>query len=257
MAQSINTDDTSTYNSVETFVGSNYGDDMGGNTGAIYGIGGNDTISAGGYAYGGDGNDYVSGQQSGAHLYGEAGDDTMRAYNSNDVVDGGDGNDYIWNIGGGGHTMYGGAGNDLIEGDDTRVGAGQAETLYGGAGNDTLNGYRGDDYYNGGAGVDTYVSDTQNGGGNNDTFNFETGDIEFASTENIPRFDMHQDTSGNSSFVDHLTGALIPTNITWHYSGHADLSGTLPLQNFQATSFDITLFSGADTAHITGTLAYV
>ncbi|MCH8243268.1 MAG: hypothetical protein IH897_11760 [Planctomycetes bacterium] len=74
-------------------------------------------------AYGGDGNDSISGNSANNGLFGGRG---------NDILDGGDGND----------TLDGGGGND---------------TLIGGGGNDTLIGGTGADRMEGGGGNDLYV----------------------------------------------------------------------------------------------------
>jgi len=99
------------------------------NANTVYGLGGDDTLSAT-IAYGGDGNDTLSG----GTLYGDGGDDTLNGT----TAYGGDGNDTL-----NGTTAYGGDGNDTLTG----------ATLYGDGGDDQLNGST----MVGGTGDDTYA----------------------------------------------------------------------------------------------------
>ncbi|MEM7743295.1 MAG: Hint domain-containing protein [Pseudomonadota bacterium] len=114
---------------------------------------------------GGSGDDYVAGtNDAGDDIYGGAG---------NDKIEGRDGND----------TIYGGSGNDLVLGYDgsaTSSGSlnvssddGSNDTLYGGVGNDTLAGGQGDDSLYGGDGADVVYggdgNDVVDGGAGTDT----------------------------------------------------------------------------------------
>lgn len=85
--------------------------------------------------YGGDGNDQLflnpNANAFGGFAYGGAGNDTITGTGLGDLIYGGDGNDVI----------VGGAG------DDTVLGGGGADTLYGGAGADTLTGGAGADVF--------------------------------------------------------------------------------------------------------------
>lgn len=87
---------------------------------------GNDTL------YGGDGNNY---------LYGENGDDILYGGGGNDYLDGGNGTDLL----------YGGTSEDTLHG-----GAGDDE-IYGDYGNDVLHGDGGIDTLTGGNGTDKFV----------------------------------------------------------------------------------------------------
>jgi T5SS/PEP-CTERM-associated repeat protein len=80
------------------------------------------------------GNDTLGslGQPGPVEIFGDSGDDTLTGSNFGDIIFGGDGND----------TLYGGPGNDQI------YGQGGNDLIIGGDG-------RGDDYYDGGAGVNT------------------------------------------------------------------------------------------------------
>ncbi len=119
---------------------------------SLYGEGGSDRI------YGGTGDDYLdAGQYSDAagtildtavnSLYGNAGDDILRAYGGADILYGQEGAD----------TIYGGAGNDNLYGYTTGSSASLdgADTLYGEAGTDTLWGSHYADIMDGGEGSDT------------------------------------------------------------------------------------------------------
>lgn len=123
-----------------------------------YGGGGNDDLWGSGndLLYGGVGDDNIS--NSGIHrarLYGDAGNDSLRASDQNDSHYGGSGIDHI-TAAGGNDLVYGGYGNDSASGDDG------ADTMYGDAGNDFLNGDLGHDKLYGGTGNDSLFSDTGN-----------------------------------------------------------------------------------------------
>ncbi|MBO4401360.1 MAG: hypothetical protein J5809_05895 [Selenomonadaceae bacterium] len=91
-------------------------------------------------------------------IYGGAGDDTIEGKGAAaDVFYGGDGNDSL--VGNASaDILYGDAGNDTLEGGD------DDDSLYGGTGNDTLDGGAGSDYLEGGDG-----NDSLNGGEGNDS----------------------------------------------------------------------------------------
>ena len=126
-------------------------------------------------AYGGSGNDVLTGGPVGDGLdggpgndriYGSGGNDTIHGDAGNDSVDGGAGNDYLDGAAGGDY-LQGGAGNDRIWGGDGN------DRIYAGAGNDMLGGEAGDDYLDGGVGSD-YLDgaagrDHLQGGAGNDT----------------------------------------------------------------------------------------
>jgi Ca2+-binding RTX toxin-like protein len=126
----------------------------------IYGFGGNDEL------FGGDGDDRLWGGEGNDRLFGEAG------FN---VLFGEDGNDYLTSISG---RLYGGDGNDILNGggalygqagDDNLSGLGNNNFLVGGTGNDYLYGAGGFNTLQGGAGNDTLVEaagqETLDGGG--------------------------------------------------------------------------------------------
>ena len=124
----------------------NGADSVQGNSGAdfIRGGGGNDTLDGGIFGAAG-----VAENTGVDGVYGESGNDTLYAADrSTGYLYGGDGND----------TLNGYLGNDVLSGD---------------AGDDTLSGYRGDDLLTGGAGNDTL----RGGGGNDRLFGDDGNDL--------------------------------------------------------------------------------
>jgi len=119
-------------------------------SGPVYGLGGDDRITAAGgmgEVYGGEGNDTIDARLNvyGQPVYGEAGDDTILA--GSGFIYGGIGNDTIT----GGGRLFGEEGNDTL----TATFAGSNPFLYGGAGEDDLTGSSGADILSGGDGADT------------------------------------------------------------------------------------------------------
>ena len=121
-----------------------------------------------------DGADRMEGSKRGdSTLYGGKGDDTLDGQYGNDTLYGDEGDDTLdgsW----GDDTLYGGKGDDTLEGghDD--------DTMYGGAGDDTLKGGWDDDTLYGGKGDDTlygdWGDDTLYGGKGDDTMYGGPGD---------------------------------------------------------------------------------
>ncbi len=131
----------------------------------IHGNSGNDTITIGKNA------------STGITVYGDAGNDIMKASNSykvtfyggdeDDTLTGGKGADKLYGEAGA-DKLYGGAGNDKLYGQ-----AGN-DKLYGSSGNDTLSGGKGTDRLTGGAGKDTFVY--ADGGGKDTVADYMAGD---------------------------------------------------------------------------------
>ncbi|WVX51160.1 hypothetical protein ROLI_042610 [Roseobacter fucihabitans] len=108
---------------------------------------------------GGTGNDSITAHADGGTLYGNAGDDIINGSGRQDVIDGGQGND---SIDGGtfSDTLTGGTGEDTIWGGGGHdiIDAGDGDDLvYGDAGDDNLDGGAGDDSLYGGEGNDTLM----------------------------------------------------------------------------------------------------
>lgn len=131
----------------------------------FYGLGGNDTITAGTYddVFGGEGDDLLTG---GGYVWGDAGNDTISG-NVLDEAHGGDGNDVIDFSEVYTATAYGGAGDDTIYGSNwsghgtvayaTLNGGDGNDVIYGGTVRGTLNGGDGNDVIYGGAAGETIV----------------------------------------------------------------------------------------------------
>ncbi|MBM88554.1 MAG: hypothetical protein CMQ41_09285 [Gammaproteobacteria bacterium] len=130
----------------------------------IYGGEGDDSL------HGQAGNDVLEGGVGDDKLYGDDGDDTLdggtgddKLYGDegNNILRGGDGNDYLHTyLMTGENKLYGGAGDDELYGgnaNDILEGGSGDDHLYGGDGNDTLSGGYGDDYLDGGVGADDLV----------------------------------------------------------------------------------------------------
>ena len=112
-------------------------------------------------AFGGDGNDRITGNTINNILHGGRGEDILRGGRGDDTLHGGQGNDEIHG-GKDNDAIYGGLGNDTIYG-------GQGDDMFfGDAGNDILSGNGGDDILNGGLGADILT-----GGVGRDTFVFD------------------------------------------------------------------------------------
>jgi serralysin len=135
--------------------GTDTADVLGSTYAYIFGLGGADTITlgtAGGWAYGGDGNDTLSGAGGGNDiLIGEAGNDTLSGLAGDDVIYAGIDND-ILSGGDGNDTLWGEAGNDTLTG-----GNGALDFLIAQDGIDRLVFDAGLDIGYGGSGADVFV----------------------------------------------------------------------------------------------------
>jgi Ca2+-binding RTX toxin-like protein len=134
----------------------------------IVGTEANDTLIGGSAAdrlMAGDGNDSLSGLDSGDWLEGGSGLDTLMGGAGNDTLDGGDDGDLI-SGGSGADIIIGGGGNDTLTGET------DADILHGGLGDDSISGGTGTDLARGGSGNDTLAgeseADTLDGGEGND-----------------------------------------------------------------------------------------
>ena len=121
-------------------------------------------------AWGGSGDDWISGNGTHNALRGQAGDDQLRGWAGRDTLDGGAGQD--WLVGHRGRDLLRGEdGNDRLEGGahrDKLVGGGGQDRLAGGQGHDRLRGQSGEDRLWGDTGNDRLWGgpgqDTLNGG---------------------------------------------------------------------------------------------
>lgn len=182
-----------------------------------FGGDGNDTIS-GGYGpdtlYGGNGNDTLNGNAGYDTLYGNSGADTLRGGNGIDHIYGQDGDDHC----------YGDDGNDVVSGN-----AGEDE-VYGGAGNDQQWGGEDDDILHGGDGNDELQSgsgdDTLYGENGNDWMTGQENDDKlFGGNDNDTMFgytgnDFLDGSNGN----DYLSG-WTGNDVLFGKEGNDDLFG--------------------------------
>lgn len=202
---------------IEKVIGSDFTDRLGGGgLLEVYGGGGDDTVSASGLVYGGDGNDVVGNEILDGQLYGGDGDDVIT---------------------GGGDLAY----------DFAPVSG--AEQLYGGEGNDRLHGGPGDDLLDGGAGDDTadygaYMSSLFSEG--------VTVDLRISGPQKI---DFHYDTLVSienltgSGRNDILTGDASNNHLDGSY-GDDVLDGGLGDDTIDGgVGVDTAVFSGAMSAY--------
>lgn len=110
-------------------------------------------------AYGGAGDDALTGGNGADLLCGQAGGDTLLGGLGDDTLNGGGGDDRLLGEAQN-DRLNGGAGRDWLDGgagDDLLSGADREDTLLGNAGNDTLKGGLGDDQLTGGSGNDALL----------------------------------------------------------------------------------------------------
>lgn len=142
--------------SIENIVGSNFTDDINGDTAVnvIDGGAGNDIINAmdgNDKVFGGDGDDVLTGSSGGDLLNGGAGRDTINYSNAGAGI--------TVNLATGATSATGHAAGDTFVSIENINGSAYADNLTGDAGDNQLNGLGGVDTLTGGAGNDTYVVD--------------------------------------------------------------------------------------------------
>jgi serralysin len=211
----LDTVQTSHFNLLYLSGGADSADVSGSTYAYMFGLGGNDSLTlgvSGGWAFGGDGSDTISGSGVGNDIllgeagddtiYGQAGDDVIYAGVGNDILSGGDGNDIIW----------GEAGDDI---------------LVGGSGNDFLIGQDGNDYLTFDSGTDIGY-----GGGGKDTYYWTS----FGQGADIVGDFSHGD--GDTIYFDHsafgVGAGLVLANGVNFFSG----SGVVPMQATPTVYFD-------------------
>ena len=170
------------------------------------------------------------------------GDGTLYGGAGNDVLNGNSGDD----------TLYGGSGNDSINGNN------DDDVLYGGSGNDSINGAGGDDTVIGG-----YGADTVDGGAGNDTIRYldllDTNDaingfVSGTDKLDLSAIDADSSTVANDAFGwgGQQTGAIVVANsVTWSTDGtnvylYADTNGNLTNAEFAITLNGITSIQQTD-----------
>jgi len=113
-------------------------------------------------------------------MYGNGGNDVLRAFGHNDYLSGGRGNDRLYGDGGN-DKLYGGSGDDR---------------LYGGTGDDRLTGGAGKDWLHGGSGSDSFHFNKASEAQGDTVYRFEHG----LDTMNLGNIDANTRKSGNQDF---------------------------------------------------------
>ncbi len=236
----------------------------------FYGKGGNDVFSTNTslrvFAFGGAGNDTLSGGSSadfldggagGDSLSGNGGDDTLLGGAANDRLRGGAGNDTLRG-GDGADLLSGDQGNDALNGDNgddrcsggagndgVRGGAGN-DILSGDQGNDSVNGDDGDDSVSGGDGNDVLNGsngrDSLHGGAGNDVLNGGTGDDSLSG-------DAGNDSLNGDTGDDSLHGGEGNDNVNGG-DGSDNLNGDAGDDSLNGGSGNDTLNGGSGNDHV-------
>lgn len=179
---------------------------------SAFGGAGNDTIT-GGLADetldGGDGNDNIFGGAGKDTLLGQQGDDTITGDAGSDLIEGHDGNDVL-NGNGDEDTIDGG------NGDDRLVGGGSGDALYGRDGDDIVIGNSGNDELYGESGSDSLDA----GDGNDQLFGGTDSDLLVGGADDdLLDGGIEQDTlatgGGNDTIVDNEDDIIDEAYIRW------------------------------------------
>jgi len=255
------------YNSIEWVFGSDFDDNLTGDTGAnrLYGEDGNDTLNGAAgndRILGGEGNDTINGGDGVDVLFGQEGDD---------IMSGGAGNDFFYG-GAGADSFDGGVGFDTVNylnlssgvsfdmtttgltgeamGDtyvsiERVLGTGFDDVMRGSNGNDVLLGNGGNDYIDGGAG-----NDSLNGGAGVDSFGYSTngGDADVISgfTTNEVIYILGGDPAFDTWAEVQAVGSDASANVVFNFGGGNTLILVgQNLADLDASNFD---FSGTPPA---------
>jgi serralysin len=166
--------------------------------------------------------DTLIGDAAANHLSGGSGKDVLDGRDGNDTLDGGDGNDALTG-GTGNDVLHGGAGNDQLwgnAGDDILAGDPGNDVLAGGTGNDTLTGGPGADILIGGAGADNFVFKTIQDGLPNAADQI----VDFSSTEadriDLSAIDANSKVAGDQAFSYVGTAAFTHTAGELRFADH-------------------------------------
>ncbi len=169
-----------------------------------YGGSGNDTISGnkkGNILKGGKGDDVLDGGRGSDKLYGNGGSDDLYGGKGRDKLYGGKGNDDLFGNGGK-DKLEGGGGRDILKGGSAN------DKLYGGNGADRLVGGKGDDVLKGGTGADAF--DFSGTWGDDTIKDFEDGmDIIDFSDAALDFNDLSISQSGTSVLIEDDNGNSI------------------------------------------------
>ena len=188
---------------------------------ALYGVGGNDTLTGGSTytdLFGGNGNDIINMGSGGGRADGGAGADTITAGAGFDTLDYSQSSAGITiDLQSGAAGIGGDAQGDIISGQfesvfgsnsvDTITGSSNGESIYGLSGDDVINGGDGDDVLIGNGGMDTLT-----GGNGNDTFQYYEYSFDNAMADTITdfaigdRIEMQQGDINGTSLVPIFIG---------------------------------------------------
>ena len=155
--------------------------------------------------FGGEGDDWIEGNEHSRELYGEEGDDTIEGGTGYTLLFGGEGDDRLFGEDGD-DVLRGGEGRDQLDGgtgDDWLFGGEGSDTLDGGDGDDLLAGGEGNNQLFGGAGADTFVFGP--GNGTDEIIDFGDGEdvIDLSAFEAISGFDdLHFWSFGTITVID-------------------------------------------------------
>lgn len=170
-------------------------------------------------------------------LYGGGGDDTLSSAVANDTLNGGAGNDRL-SSGDGSDFLYGGIGNDTLFGGSDSDPAHSNDALYGGAGDDSLQGSLGcNDRLAGGAGNDTLVGQADLPG-ETDIFIFTP--LDTGGTDIVIGFRPAEGVAGNFTNKLQITGGASAV----HYLNVFDFTATGVTEVRFATSYLSVDFDG-------------
>lgn len=163
-------------------------------------------------AFGGSGDDKITGNAAANRLSGGAGDDSLVGGLGHDQLNGGDGNDEL-SGGAGDDLLSGGAGADLLRGEsgaDRLVGGAGVDRLFGGTEGDVLLGGEGDDLLDGESGNDRLYGEAGNdvlkGGGGNDVLVGGEGDDRLSGNGGGPTAENDNDVLLGGAGNDVLSG---------------------------------------------------
>ncbi|MCL1475273.1 calcium-binding protein [Argonema antarcticum] len=217
----------------------------------------NDTV------FGGNDGDWLDGGDGNDYLFGDNGDDILFGGNNDDYLDGSNGNDYLFGEADNDY-LYGGNGFDYLnggDGDDLLSGDADDDIIYGQAGNDILTGGSGYDrfFYVTGApftadlGVDT-ITDFNPGEDKivleNTMFSVLTSspDIGFSNPEEFAIVASDEEAATSSGLIVY---SLATGNLFYNENGNVESFGTgaqfaslTGIPNISSTDFEIRAFLG-------------
>ena len=173
--------------------------------------------------------DKILGTRLGDRLCGQGGNDIIRAWGEDDLVNGNTGSDIIFGNSGN-DTINGNEGNDIVyggKGDDDVHGGEDNDTLYGDLGNDSLSGGKGDDIIYGDKGR---IPVKRRGG--DDTYYYRAGDgadtiYDWGGLNTLVFLQIRERAVEYEEKGDDLVARI----------GLGDLSGSITIKNYNPTNW--------------------